>query len=407
MPSHLKIGFITDNYPDCLDGFPGIPGGVGMYSKLVGEGLAKSGHEVHVFTPANVQRHRTVIHNGVYVWLCPPWGKRREMGIRSAIEFTLQHRRDSMLLGAYTIAVGARRAARTRPFDVIEAPNIGLLGKLSRSEKYCKRYAVRLHAGTAFFGRMPGTTRVITRMDELQREDTQNADVITAPTEYARHGVESFLGIKLPNAKIVGNPVKMVNGTAIHRDYSIPREGPSALFFGRLIYQKGIDVIASAIRPIRNDHPGFSVTFVGPDLPWHDGSSAADVIANHAQEKEAYRIFPSMNHYELLTLSQRCAIGLFPSREETFGMALVEAMAWGLPCVITDIPAYREIAEDGVQCLFCRPEDPEHLAYQANRLIVDIQLRQRIGLAAAKRASNWSVPNICSQLLAAWNVDSN
>jgi glycosyltransferase involved in cell wall biosynthesis len=70
--------------------------------------------------------------------------------------------------------------------------------------------------------------------------------------------------------------------------------------------------------------------------------------------------------------------------QEGFGIAAAEAMAMGLPCVLTDLPVMREVGGDAV--LYAYPGSPESLAEQIGALIVDSALAARLGQAAALRA---------------------
>jgi phosphatidylinositol alpha-mannosyltransferase len=79
--------------------------------------------------------------------------------------------------------------------------------------------------------------------------------------------------------------------------------------------------------------------------------------------------------------------------QESFGIALVEAMAAGLPVVATDIPGYREVVADGVEGLLVPPRDPEALAAGLARVLTDPDLAARLGRAGRERARSfdWSI----------------
>jgi glycosyltransferase involved in cell wall biosynthesis len=81
-----------------------------------------------------------------------------------------------------------------------------------------------------------------------------------------------------------------------------------------------------------------------------------------------------------------------PSRYETFGSVLVEAMAAGLPCVgrRSDFPRVRvacpEIIRDGVTGFCADPHDPCDMARRLDQLSEDPELRKRLGESGRRRA---------------------
>lgn len=73
------------------------------------------------------------------------------------------------------------------------------------------------------------------------------------------------------------------------------------------------------------------------------------------------------------------------SRSETFGHAVVEAMASGLPVVARDIPVLREIINHGENGFFIDFKDIETDALTVSELIRNLELRKKIGIAARNR----------------------
>lgn len=79
-------------------------------------------------------------------------------------------------------------------------------------------------------------------------------------------------------------------------------------------------------------------------------------------------------------------IFVFPSHSESFGLALVEAMAMGLPSVCSDTEGVPDIAVDNETSLFFNSRDKDDLCLKMKQLILSDDLRKRFSAAARKRA---------------------
>jgi glycosyltransferase involved in cell wall biosynthesis len=138
---------------------------------------------------------------------------------------------------------------------------------------------------------------------------------------------------------------------------------PEVLYAGRLSPEKGVLELVEAARgmklvvagdgPLRRQVPG-ALGFVPPN--------------------------------ELDRLYARAAVVACPSRREGFGMACLEAMAHGVPVVATGVGGLLDLVADGETGLVVPPGDVRALRAALERLLVDPELRRRMGGAARRRA---------------------
>jgi N-acetyl-alpha-D-glucosaminyl L-malate synthase BshA len=82
------------------------------------------------------------------------------------------------------------------------------------------------------------------------------------------------------------------------------------------------------------------------------------------------------------------------SREESFSLTALEAMACGLPVVAPRVGGLPELVKDGVSGLLYEPGDIAAAATLAGRLLEDGAERRRIGAAGIQRAARYAPANV-------------
>ena len=173
-----------------------------------------------------------------------------------------------------------------------------------------------------------------------------------------------------------------------------------AVFTGRLVPHKGVDVILQALAQLPRDVV-LVVIGAGPRLPSLVGlSKRLDVI-------DRVRFCPAVSDEELPRFLALGDVFVFPSqnRLEGFGLAVAEAMAAGLPVVVADMPGVREVIEPGREGLLAEPLIASDLAEKVRTLLDDPALAKRMGRAGRDRAeARYALPVVVRALLSLYGA---
>ena len=95
-----------------------------------------------------------------------------------------------------------------------------------------------------------------------------------------------------------------------------------------------------------------------------------------------------------------CDVFCVPStRNESFGIVLLEGMASGKPIVASEIPGYASVLTTEQEGLLVPPKEPTDLAMALVRLLADRELRMRMGEAGLATASRHSWRWIAQRVL--------
>lgn len=170
-----------------------------------------------------------------------------------------------------------------------------------------------------------------------------------------------------------------INIDGFYNCTTIPKEGNQILFAGFPFYRKGVDILISAFKKIANEFPEWHLKILG----WYpDTTLLYKAIDNHPRIVHHRPVFPK----DMPAHIQECSFFVLPSRSEAMGRVLVESMAAGKARIGANIDGVPTVINDGIDGLLFEPENVNDLAAKIKLLIVDTQLRKRLGEAGRKRA---------------------
>ena len=153
-----------------------------------------------------------------------------------------------------------------------------------------------------------------------------------------------------------GSEFNLANGgSRVDRDH--------ILYVGHINTVKGVDVLLAAMQRVLARRPSSRLTLIGATFYRAKRLLAGRMVelARHYGIDRHVEFLDAHRPPELASYMQRCSVLVLPSRSESFGCVLVEALACGTPVVATRCGGPEDVVHDGVGRLVA-PDDPHSLA---------------------------------------------
>ena len=201
----------------------------------------------------------------------------------------------------------------------------------------------------------------------------------------------SLVAAGIPRERIVPIP----NGVEIPKEVADPGSSSVAIYAGNFtqgVAHKGFDLLLRAWGNARRQEPGMRLRLYGrgDSTPWRAYADEQGCGDSVAFEGETDDIWAAHRGAGFLVL---------PSRQEGLSNSLLEAMASGLPAVVSDIPGNLAAIRDGVEGIVVPVGDADALAKAMVRLYRSPELRARMGSAARMRAQEvFAIDKVAAQL---------
>ena len=274
------------------------------------------------------------------------------------------------------------REHRRRPFDLAhvhgDAIEAGLVGGVAR--RLAIPTVLTVHAGT---NRRPLYRSVARRLLRL-------VDRFIAVSEEVGDDLRR-LGVAADRVSVIssGTPLAEIDAARaedrkrLRDELGLAQDVTYATLVGRLHPLKGIPVLLDAARQVA-DLGDLHLLVIG------DGEERATLVRS-ARDAANVTFVGGLPHAAVLRYLHASDLFVLPSvdlpgQSEGTPTAVIEAMAMGLPVIVTDSGGARRLVEDGVSGRVVPQRDPVALARAVRELAADPELRRAMGRRNAERA---------------------
>ena len=166
-------------------------------------------------------------------------------------------------------------------------------------------------------------------------------------------------------------------------EHHLPPDCQIILFSSRLVLRKGLDLLINCWADILRSCPASYLVIVGSGTDQPD--SVEEEMRDRVEKDKLTNILfvgETESPEDYLSIAD-CFV--FPSRQEGFPNALMEAMASQLPCVASRIGGVEAIVDDGETGVLFEPENSKDLAEKCKALLQSSEKKEVIGKNARQK----------------------
>ncbi|NPV62290.1 MAG: glycosyltransferase family 4 protein [Methanotrichaceae archaeon] len=345
-------------------------GGVAPHVSEISEALARRGHEVHIFTRRGDFDSYDRI-NGVHY-------QRVDSDSSGDILYQMDKMCDSMFdrFGAVQRLFG--------DFDVVHGHDWHPVRALKRiKDVYSIPMFLTMHSTE--WGRNgnnfgDGVSKQISHLEWMGCYESSLVIVTTRRMVDELKWIYSLPEDKIriiPNGIMKGKMRRSLDAGRVKERLGIHPLAPVILFCGRMSFQKGPDLLVEAIPKILSMRPDARFVFIG------EGGMKADCErrASELGVKDACRFLGYTSGADKEELMNACDLVCMPSRNEPFGVVVLEAWDACKPLVATEAISIVKNFDDGLLAYI----QPESIAWCINRLLSHPEEMKKLASAGCER----------------------
>jgi glycosyltransferase involved in cell wall biosynthesis len=358
-------------------------GGVSVHVTELGAALQRRGHDVHIFTRQGAgQPHHSLIH-GVHYHLCS-----------FALHSNFVEEVNNMCRSFVHAFFGVEDQLGS--FDVVHAHDwLASNAAIWIKEGRGRRAVVTIHSTE--YGRNGNRhfAGQAARVADHERHATYCADRVITVSGLLRDEIGWLYQVPQHKTQVVYNGVNAhafdysIDPGEVKRRINIGPLDPMVLFVGRMVVQKGPDILMHTLPHVLRYYPNTRYVFAG------DGHMRGEVfgLAQRLGVSHAVRMLGDVRGQALHDLFKACDIVAVPSRNEPFGIVILEGWSAQKPVVSTKRGGPAEFVWHGVNGLQV-DDNADSVGWGVGTLLSDhnrCRWMGRNGRAAVEAAFSWDM----------------
>ena len=368
----MKILMLTWEYP------PRIVGGIARVVNDLSKRLIKDGHDVYVVTYREGSAPYYENDKGVHVYRVDNY----MINPNNFIDWIMQ-------LNFNMVAKVNELIAKGEKFDVIHAHDwlVAYAAKTLKNS-YDLPLVSTIHATEA--GRNGGIHDEVQRyINDTEWMLTYESSEVIVNSKFMKNDLQRLFGLPYEKINVVANGINSTAYSGVEKDYDFRRQYAAdnekiILFMGRLVYEKGVQHLISAMPKILENYHDAKLVIAGKGGMLDELKAQVEAMG---LGQKVY--FTGYLNAKQVSKMYKCAdISVFPSTYEPFGIVALEAMLAGVPTVVSDVGGLNEIVEHGVDGMKSYAGNPNSLADSILELLFNPQLCESISKKAKTKVKN-------------------
>jgi glycosyltransferase involved in cell wall biosynthesis len=233
---------------------------------------------------------------------------------------------------------------------------------------------------------------------QLLRAKVAEATFVAAVSDYTREQIAAAVAPRDREKIVVVR--NGVDRTRFSGNGRAPESPPLILAVSRLVEKKGLDTLVEACSLLRRRGVDFRCELIGEGPQ----RSRLEQQVNELGISDRVVLVGSRDHAAVHAAYERATLFALPSRRVSTGdqdglpVAIVEALAAGVPVVTTPTSGIPEVVEGERSGLLVPSNDPAALADALERLLRDSDLHQRLASGGRARAADYDLTRCVARL---------